>query len=545
MQTGSKKTSFMAPLFLCAGILGIGFSGPGVPGFAQIEPEVETVDGTSVVDQVCTACHEKTDAGIYRIDGIRKSPEGWDLTLRRMQLWHHVELTPGEHRAALKHLADTRGLAPEEAQDYRYLLERRSHIVEEFPSPKIGTVCARCHSYGRIALQRRDEDEWRRLVHMHLGQWPSIDMHGAARDIQWRSIALDELPQWYAEHYPLETDAWSDWQRADKPSPVGRWRLAGDQPGTGRYTGYLEITESDSGSYGVEMSIRYANGGVKEGSGSGQIYTGYEWRGSLTLGGGNIRQAFALSKDGQAMVGRWFFKEHREQGAEFQAYRIRVGGSGIVSVEPPALKAGATAIVTVSGFGLDDTLNLGDGIEVLEILEDDRDKMIARVSVAADATLGYRVISNKDATLENSFAIYEQISRIQVTPGYALGRIGGAGTPVPTTNAQFSVIAWSNGADGIAGNEDDLNLGRQSAEWSVEPWDEIAASYDDVRFAGTMRPDGLFVPAGPGPNPERINSANNMGHLRVIATVMDGDRQLNGAAELIVSAPKWVNPPIE
>ena len=50
-------------------------------------------------------------------------------------------------------------------------------------------MCGRCHSLARVSLQRRDEQEWRKLAHLHVGQWPSIEYQASARDRQWFKIA--------------------------------------------------------------------------------------------------------------------------------------------------------------------------------------------------------------------------------------------------------------------------------------------------------------------------------------------------------------------
>ncbi len=41
------------------------------------------------------------------------------------------------------------------------------------------------------------------------------------------------------------------------------------------------------------------------------------------------------------------------------------------------------------------------------------------------------------------------------------------------------------------------------ARWSVTDFDATAEKLSDSKFAGTMKPGGLFVPAEAGPNPRR------------------------------------------
>ena len=82
------------------------------------------------------------------------------------------------------------------------------------------------------------------------------------------------------------------------------------------------------------------------------------------------------------------------------------------------------------------------------------------------------------------------------------------------------------------------------ATWSVEPFNEAAKEMKDAQYAGTMEADGLFVPGGAGPNPERHYSTNNAGDLTVKATVADGESTVEGTGHLIVTVQRWNNPPI-
>jgi quinohemoprotein amine dehydrogenase len=66
-----------------------------------------------------------------------------------------------------------------------------------------------------------------------------------------------------------------------------------------------------------------------------------------------------------------------------------------------------------------------------------------------------------------------------------------------------------------------------------------------VRFAGQMDKDsGVFTPAAAGPNPERKYQTNNAGNLKVVATVDQGEQEIRGEGQLIVTVQRWNNPPI-
>ena len=91
-----------------------------------------------LIESKCGACH--LDNGkLDRIPEIRKSPEGWDMTVVRMGIWHKVELTPDERRQVVKYLADRQGLAPSESAPFRFLTERRPNM-QDAPPDSIGIV---------------------------------------------------------------------------------------------------------------------------------------------------------------------------------------------------------------------------------------------------------------------------------------------------------------------------------------------------------------------------------------------------------------------
>ena len=130
-----------------------------------------------LLESACGTCHLPTEDGLERIKDSRRTPEGWDMTLVRMMLVHGVKMSAAERATLVKHLADTRGLAPEESAPYRYILERRSNLIEEQPDETLGVMCARCHSYARFAVQRRTLEDWRKLSHFHLGQFPTTESY--------------------------------------------------------------------------------------------------------------------------------------------------------------------------------------------------------------------------------------------------------------------------------------------------------------------------------------------------------------------------------
>jgi quinohemoprotein amine dehydrogenase len=105
-------------------------------------------------------------------------------------------------------------------------------------------------------------------------------------------------------------------------------------------------------------------------------------------------------------------------------------------------------------------------------------------------------------------------------------------------------VGYLNGPDGTAGTDDDVRVGVMPARWLVEPFNEPAAAMEDVKFAGSIDETGLFTPAGAGPNPERVFSTNNVGDLKIIATVGTGNAALKADGRLITTVQRWNDPPI-
>nr|WP_211163036.1 quinohemoprotein amine dehydrogenase subunit alpha [Aromatoleum diolicum] len=510
-------------------------------GVAGVLPAHAEEDGRRVIDKKCASCHLE-NGKLTRIPEIRKTPEGWDMTVVRMGVWHKVELTPDERRAVVKYLADRQGLAPSESAPFRFLTERRPNMQDAPPDEELAQMCGRCHSYGRVALQRRDENEWRKLMHTHLGQFPSAEYSALGRDRNWWEIARDKLPAKLAGLYPKNTDAWRDWSRAKHRPAAGRWVVAGERPGWGRYTGTMTAKAKGKDRYEVSYELRFGAGNTVRGQGDAVIYTGYEWRGSAQIGNEDTRSIFALSEDGSRIGGRWFLKGADEIGASFEAVRAdKATKNALVSVNPQMLRAGETVELTLAGAGLDAKIDLGPGVEVVEWLDKSAEELKVRVKVASDAPQGVRKLSVGGRESERTLAVYRQIDSVRVEPAFGVARVGG-GTNPPMT-AQFDAVAFLDGADGKPGTDDDIRLGSVPATWSTEPFNERAKHDEDLKFAGHMEPHGQFLPSFAGPNPAR-RGLNNVGNLAVVATVADGGRSLNAKGQLVVTVQRWNPTPL-
>ena len=503
----------------------------------------QELDPRNVLEERCSGCHTaRAGGGFERISDNRKTPEGWEMSIVRMGIWHGVEVPEDELAVLVRHLANTQGLAPSETTGQRFILERQPNVVENVPDEELNIICARCHSFARVALQRQDEDEWRKQSHAHLGQYPTTEYQSLGRDRDWWGIARDKMPKMLGEMYPLKTDAWDAWRDSAKTDVSGSWRISGERPGVGAYTGTAEITSSGRDEYEAKYALRYANGTEVAGTGKSLVFTGFEWRGSATLGEEEVREVFALSEDGNSLSGRWFLEASDEVGAQFNAVRVQDGTEGIVAVEPHLLRAGEQTTVTIHGYGLNGDVSLGDGISISETVSASTDSVTIIATAAADGGAGGRSVSVGNTSANGLLSVYTQIDSLKVEPPFAIARLGGGTTPAVV--AQFTAIAYLNGADGKAGTEDDVRLGSVPAEWSVENYDEEAEHMEDTKYVGTIDQNGTFLPGAAGPNPERKYATNNAGRVTVKASAANGESQIVGDAELVVTVQRWNSPPI-
>ena len=508
------------------------------------------VPGRELVRAYCSGCHHENAGQFERISSIRKSPEGWVMTLFRMRQVHGLVLEDGVRESIVRYLADTQGLAPSESAAGRFALEQRPNAQDIDVGPEIGVMCGRCHSLARVALQRRDEEEWRKLSHTHVGQWPSLEYSASGRDRPWWQIASGPLPGKLAALYPFSTSAWSDWQKRPVTDLSGSWVVVGRAPGGNSFYGTARIeskatTEGKpSGDYTASYQLTDLTGIAVEGDSKAILYTGYEWRGSAQVGDRSRREVYAVSEDGNRIEGRWFDSEHAEEGGEWLAVRDD-GKPRILAVFPQALRAGSVGTVTLVGTGLgggaavraggkSSQVTFGAGTAVSNV-QGDAHSTRATVTVAADAAPGLRAVGAAGGAA--TLAVYRQIDQISVVPSYGIARVGG-GRLAPVT-AQFEAMAATRLPSGEM-----LALGPVGADWSTVPFDAEAKRTEDEKFAGHFDRRGRFLPAGAGPNSAREYSGDNVGNLTVIAHTQDGDHAVDGHGHLIVTVQRWNTPPI-
>ena len=92
-------------------------AGAARPG-AKEPARKDTTPGFVIRDQAiianCGGCHVRDSAGrMERLSYMRKTPEGWETSIRRMVALQNVRLDPMVARAINKYLSNHQGLAPE------------------------------------------------------------------------------------------------------------------------------------------------------------------------------------------------------------------------------------------------------------------------------------------------------------------------------------------------------------------------------------------------------------------------------------------------
>ena len=505
---------------------------------------VSAQDGAALVNSKCGACHEeRADGRLDRIADARKTPEAWGMTLFRMANLHGVKLTGDEHRALVKHLSDTQGLAPSESQGYRYVLEKTPGVTDTGPTEDLTQFCARCHTYARVGLQRRNKEDWLKLVHFHLGQFPTTEYQALARDRDWWGGASTTIVDELAKRLPLESDAWTAWKGKAAPDLTGSWRYAGHRPGVGSYAGMATFTADGNGGYKIATKSTYTSGDTQESSGSMVVYSGHEVRGSLKGADGTpFRIVMSTGGDENALNGRWFVRGNDIIGGTLISAKVG-GPARILAVHPPYIKPGQATRVTIHGTGLSGDVSLGSNLKFQEVSRS-ADSVTLDVTADAGAAMGPRDVAVGATSAAGALVVYDKVDSVKVVPEATIARVGGNGGPIAPVPAQFEAVGYMNGPDGKAGTDDDIRIGVMPATWATDNFDEAAAVLKDKDFAGKITGAGLFEPAGAGPNPARPMSTNNAGNLAVIGTVDDGGNKVESRAQLFVTVQRFVDPPI-
>jgi quinohemoprotein amine dehydrogenase len=521
---------------------------------AQDAPSGYRIEDETVVAS-CSRCHRVDDDGrMSRISYLRKTPEGWQTSVRRMVALHGLSIEPEAARDVVRYLSDELGLAPEELRPARFEVERRLIDHDYEGDSGVEFTCIQCHSMGRVMTQRRTREEWALLFATHRALYPLVDgqafrRSGPARDDDEVSrhpmdVAIDHL----SDVFPLETPEWSAWAATKRPPRLeGEWTLSGHEPGRGSIFGSVRIAADagDPAVFRTTMSYVYAETGERVSRmGDAIVYTGYQWRGRSNPGTDTeLREVMLLERDTRTMTGRWYSGAYDEHGPDITLRRVR-GDAVLAGVYPRALERGGTVRVTLHGGGFpagrpsESAFDFGQGVLVQGVEASGDGTITLSLAVDDAAPLGERDLYAFGSALDEAIVVHDGIDRIAVTPATGMARVGGAA--FPKGHQVFEAMGYDDGPDGESGTDDDLDLGRIDVEWRL---DEYAATFgdDDIDFVGTIQLDGTFVPALDGPNPERVGNRNNVGDVWVIATHRAASGgELTARAHLVVTVPLYL-----
>lgn len=291
----------------------------------------------------CARCHA-LDSRLHmtRISYVRKSPEGWAETIKRMGRLHGLQLSAGDAKQLVRSLANSHGLARSEAERGLYESERRVHWSEEDRDQDFRRACAECHTLGRVLLQQRDAEEWQLLRATHVAMFPLArgQMGGGPPDDERRNrfggggpgsggsgggagggnaaagapagqgagggarggrtgrggpgggggggdagegptgSVGDRVLQKLAADQPLFTPAWDAWAKNRREVPLaGTWTVTGHETGRGDLFGTVVLQRVDADEYDVEWTLACTDGTRIHRTGKGLLYAGYSWRG--------------------------------------------------------------------------------------------------------------------------------------------------------------------------------------------------------------------------------------------------------------------------
>lgn len=518
-----------------------------------------------LVQTFCGRCHRRDEQNhMTRISYVRKSPEGWAETVKRMGRLHGLQLTADTARDIVKSLANSHGLARSEAERGLYESERRVHWSEEDQDQDFRRACAQCHPLGRVLLQQRDPEEWQLLRATHVAMFPlsrrqigggppeeerrrggpppgvvpaggrggaggaAAAAGGAGGDaaaMQRRRDSSedvgDRVLQQLAKNQPLITPAWEAWTQNRREVPLaGAWTVTGHEAGRGDVSGTLTVTRTGADEYSTVWRLAWDDGTSAERSGKGLLYAGYSWRGrARDADGAEWREVLLLDDTWQQLRGRLFSGAYDELGADVTLHRDD-GRPRIVALAHAAIEVPSSGhrIDAYTNSALPATLQpadffAGEGVTITAVERIDARHAVLVVDVAAGTALGARTVAFGANPGTASVTLYDTVDYVSIRPLRGLARVGGARHPRQLE--RFEAFAVHRGKDQKPFTEDDVDLFQVRPKWALAEF-AVRDDDDDVRYVGTIDAvTGLFTPNVDGPNPQRKWQANNVGDVFV------------------------------
>lgn len=532
----------------------------------------------------CSTCHKTDENGLMsRISYLRKTPEGWEQSLKRMARQLELGFTAEEARSIVAYLANEHGLTRSEAERSLYEVERRVHWSEAEQDADFRATCGACHTLGRVLAQQRDPEEWKILKNTHLAFFPLARMQafqgdrrggggggGGPPEPDWASMTEDErMETWerrqeearrgpdradrvlerLAKDQPLFTKEWDEWQVSRRETPLaGRWVLKGREIGRGDFYGAVTVVRTAENTFTTTWETVFSDGRVVRRTGKGILYAGYSWRGRSTPAAGtgppdadDLRETLLLSADWNTLKGRIFRGGYDEIGADVTLTR-ETGATFVLGAVDGAVTAPALGhVVEIYGSGFPADLTAADffvgaGATVASATRLDERRVRLVLDVSPDAERGPRAVSFRAVPGPAALVVYDAIDYVKIEPGEGFARIGGGEHPKQIE--RYEAVAMNRGKDDKPFTADDFPIKVVKGRWGLE---EMAAwaDDDDVKYVGVVDPDtGVFTPAAEGPNPARRHSANNIGDVFVTVTASLETPESRPAASRPASRPE-------
>jgi quinohemoprotein amine dehydrogenase len=549
-------------LSLAAAVIG-GTLLASLPQAAPAKSAVTTSkNGPEIFRTTCIGCHSVDKTGrIPRLDGVRTTPEEWDNILRRMGR-RGYPLGDSERKAAVKEISRYQSLTPDENAAIGYLAVSPAASLAE-PVPNQGDfrqTCVSCHSYAKIASHRRSPDSWAYLHDFHIASF-TASLTQSYRDMHWPESAKQATSQ-LAKRLPFETAEWRAWKQVRQQLRAnGTWIAVGHEPGVGDYEATMILTPKGDDEYGLKRYVRYSSGKQISFSGQATLFGGGALRAQWQQEGQLVKASWTiglpdhgLRSDRIEMSGSWQMHRaaHRYGRETGSRLRTQAGLPTVLRLSPAWVRPGQGKVdvtVTTNGpaFAHWRPLPADQAVTVLARKQVDPTHVVFTLDIGAKARVGALALNLNAASREGQkflkvddrLMIAKAVDYIRVTPEKAVARLGGLA--VPKDAVPFEAMGYSNGPDGKRFTDDDLALGYLPATWSVAEYFNDFED-DDANHAGTLSPQGLFMPADEGEAPKAYN-LDNTGNLWVVATVArPGQEPLQARAYLNVSAPDIVKP---
>jgi quinohemoprotein amine dehydrogenase len=529
-----------------------------------------------VVHAHCARCHALDDQKhMTRISFVRKAPEGWAETIKRMGRLHGVQLDAAQAKWLVRSLSNSHGLTRDEAARGLYDSERRVHWSEEHHDQDFRRACAQCHPLGRVLLQQRDAEEWQLLRATHVAMFPlsrgqmgggppeddrrgggpwggggggggggqggGASANGAGSGGRGRGDGGssptgptqgvgDRVLAKLTQDQPLFTPSWESWQRNRREVPLaGTWTVRGHEIGVGDLQGTATLVRTDADEYEITWNLVFDGGAAQTRKGKGILYAGYSWRGRSAVGenAAQWREVLLLDDGWQTLKGRLFTGNYDEVGVDVTLHRDlgrpRVLALGNEAIAVPS--SGHRLDVYGEAFPADckpEHFFVGAGLSVAGVERKSDRHCVLTVDAAAGAELGARTVAFASDPDGAAVTLYDTVDYVRIRPLQGLARIGGAreqGARMPNQIERFEAVAVHRGVDAKPFTADDVDLFVVKPTWGLAEF-IVRENDDDVRFVGTIDPQtGVFTPAIDGPNPQRKWQANNLGDVFVTAEV--------------------------